>query len=123
MSKNGPMESLTVKAGSPLQGTTTVPGDKSLSHRAVLLGALAKGTSQVRGWLAAGDTEASLASARTLGVPIDRHDTHTLTIHGGELIPPTEPLNFVNAGTGIRLAAGIMAGQPFESVLDGTEQL
>ncbi|MCU0510943.1 MAG: 3-phosphoshikimate 1-carboxyvinyltransferase [Anaerolineae bacterium] len=117
------MESLTITAGQPLRGHTRVPGDKSLSHRAVLLGALAAGVSQVRGWLAAGDTEATLAATRRLGVPIERHDTHTLTIHGGTLHAPTEPLNFVNAGTGIRLAAGILAGQPFRSVLDGTEQL
>lgn len=116
-------DTLTIKPGSPLQGTTSVPGDKSLSHRAILLGAIAKGTSEVRGWLAAGDTEATLGTARALGVPIERHDTHTLTIHGGELKPSANPLDFVNAGTGIRLAAGIMAGQPFASVLDGSYQL
>lgn len=84
---------------------------------------LAEGTTEVRGWLAAGDTEATLGAARTLGVLITRHDTHTLSIEGGKLTAPTEPLNFVNAGTGIRLAAGIMAGQPFMSVLDGSAQL
>ncbi len=54
---------------------------------------------------------------------MERHDTHTLTIHGGNLQAPSQPLNFVNAGTGIRLAAGIMAGQSFPSVLDGSAQL
>lgn len=122
MSKDA-MDILTIKPGSPLQGRTTVPGDKSISHRAILLGMLAQGTTEVRGWLAAGDTEATLGAARTLGVPIERHDTHTLTITGGNLIPPSQPLNFVNAGTGIRLAAGIMAGQKFPSVLDGSAQL
>lgn len=87
------------------------------------MGMLAKGTTQVRNWLAAGDTEATLGAARALGVPIERHDTHTLTVQGGAFVPPSAPLNFVNAGTGIRLAAGIMAGQPFASVLDGSEQL
>jgi 3-phosphoshikimate 1-carboxyvinyltransferase len=77
----------------------------------------------VRGWLPAGDTEASLASIRALGIQIDRHDATTLTVHGGKFIPPTAPLNLVNAGTGIRLLAGIMTGQPFPSVLDGSEQL
>lgn len=124
MSKNvTAMDTLKILPGSPLRGTTTVPGDKSLSHRAVLLGMLANGTSQVRGWLAAGDTEATLGAARALGVQIERQNPHTLTIHGGKLRPPAQPLDFVNAGTGIRLAAGIMAGQPFESVLDGSEQL
>jgi len=84
---------------------------------------LAEGTTHVRGWLAAGDTEATLGAARTLGVEIEREDAHTLTIHGGRLQVPSEPLDFVNAGTGIRLAAGIMAGQPFASVLDGSYQL
>lgn len=112
-----------VQPGEPLNGTTFVPGDKSLSHRAVMFGALTQGESRVRGWLNAGDTEASLACVRQLGVKIDRHDLTTLTIHGGQLHPPDGPLNLVNAGTGIRLIAGIMAGQPFASVLDGSEQL
>ncbi len=87
------------------------------------MGAIAQGVSRVRGWLAAGDTEATLACVQALGVRVERHDAHTLTIHGGALQQPTEVLNFVNAGTGIRLSAGILAGQPFSSVLDGSEQL
>jgi 3-phosphoshikimate 1-carboxyvinyltransferase len=112
-----------VRSGAPLNGTTPVPGDKSLSHRVVMFGALAQGVSHVRGWLAAGDTEASLASVRKLGIKIDRHDLNTLTIHGGQLLQPDAPLDLVNAGTGIRLIAGIMVGQPFPSVLDGSTQL
>jgi len=112
-----------VSAGRSLSGRTPVPGDKSISHRVVMFGALAQGTTQVRGWLAAGDTEASLASIQALGVQVDRHSKHELTIHGGQLLPPNQVLNLVNAGTGIRLLAGIMCGQPFESVLDGSEQL
>lgn len=112
-----------VRSGAPLHGTTPIPGDKSLSHRVVMFGALAQGVSHVRGWLAAGDTEASLASVRKLGVKIDRHDVNTLTIHGGQLHQPDGPLDLVNAGTGIRLIAGIMVGQPFPSVLDGSYQL
>lgn len=123
MNKNAVTDSLTIKPGSPLKGKTRVPGDKSLSHRAILLGMLAKGTSEVRGWLDAGDTNATLGVARALGVEIERHDAHTLTIHGGELRPSDAPLDFVNAGTGIRLAAGIMAGQSFPSILDGSYQL
>ncbi len=107
----------------PLRGITTVPGDKSISHRAVIFGALAKGITHVRGWLAAGDTEASLASIQALGVPIERLGPSELIVHGGQLHSPQAVLNLVNAGTGIRLLAGIMCGQPFESVLDGSEQL
>lgn len=112
-----------VTPGKGLSGQMTVPGDKSISHRAVMFGAMAEGTSHVRGWLAAGDTEASLASIQALGVQVERHSNNELTIHGGAFAAPSRPLDLVNAGTGIRLLAGIMCGQPFESVLDGSEQL
>lgn len=112
-----------VHPGAPLRGETAVPGDKSISHRAVLFGALAEGVTHVRAWLPAGDTEASLAAARALGVRIERHSRTELTVYGGTLYQPDGALDLVNAGTGIRLLAGIMAGQPFESVLDGSEQL
>lgn len=116
-------EQFRVRAGEPLRGAVDVPGDKSMSHRAVMFASLADGVSQVRGWLAAGDTEATLGAVQALGVQVERHDAHTLTIHGGELKPSPAPLDFVNAGTGIRLMAGIMAGQPFPSILDGSAQL
>ncbi len=114
---------LLVSRGGKLLGSATIPGDKSLSHRAAMLGAIATGKSHIRNWLAAGDTEATLGAMRDLGTKIERHDANTLTIHGGELREPDQPLNLENAGTGIRLLAGIMAGQPFPSVLDGSEQL
>ncbi len=113
----------TIRPGSQLHGTLTVPGDKSISHRAVMLAAIAQGTSRIRNWLAAGDTEATLGAMRGLGAQIEVHDESTLTIEGGPLRPSAEPLDLKNAGTGIRLLAGIMAGQPFSSVLDGSEQL
>lgn len=116
-------EQFTVRPSGKLQGTVRVPGDKSISHRSVMLGSIANGVSQVRGWLAAGDTEATLASMQALGVKVDRHDANTLTIHGGELQEASQPLDLVNAGTGIRLLSGIMVGQPFPSVLDGSGQL
>ena len=106
-----------------MRGEVTVPGDKSISHRAVMLAAIAKGRSEIRNWLAAGDTEATLGAMRDLGVPIERHDANTLSIEGGGMRPAARPLNLMNAGTGIRLLAGIMAGQQFPSVLDGSAQL
>jgi 3-phosphoshikimate 1-carboxyvinyltransferase len=112
-----------VRPGVGVRGETIVPGDKSISHRAVFFGALANGTTRVRGWLPAGDTEASLGAARALGINIDRHSPTELTIYGGQLRPPAAALDLVNAGTGIRLLTGIMAGQSFQSVLDGSEQL
>ncbi|MDX2140365.1 MAG: 3-phosphoshikimate 1-carboxyvinyltransferase [Chloroflexota bacterium] len=112
-----------VKPGTALSGETRVPGDKSISHRAVMFGVLAQGTTHVRDWLPAGDTEASLGAIRALGVPVERHSQTELTILGGSLVESSIPLNLVNAGTGIRLLAGIMCGQPFPSILDGSEQL
>mgnify|MGYP005836184577 CR=1 FL=1 len=117
------MDYFLVQPGNALKGESRVPGDKSISHRAVMFGALANGVTHVRDWLPAGDTEASLGAVRALGVHIDRLSETELRIHGGELSAPQAPLNLVNAGTGIRLLAGIMCGQPFPSVLDGSEQL
>ena len=114
----------------PLRGTITVPGDKSISHRAVMLAALAEGTSHIRRWLPAGDTLATLTAVQALGVPIQIAKTSDtawdLTIEGQGLHglrPPAAPLNLRHAGTGLRLLAGILCGQRFPSVLDGSEQL
>ena len=114
----------------PLTGTISVPGDKSISHRAVMLGALAEGTSTVRNWLPAGDTLATLNAFQALGVVIevDRHSptAWNLVIEGRGLHglkDPRKALDCRNAGTLMRLMAGLMAGQNFSSVLDGSEQL
>jgi len=115
-----------VRPGRGLRGTVRVPGDKSISHRSLILGGLAGGVSQVRGFLPAGDTLATLGCMRALGVEIERHDSTTLTVHGRGLrglLAPAGPLNCVNAGTAIRLLAGVLAGQAFPSVLDGSDQL
>ena len=114
----------------PLVGTVTVPGDKSISHRAVMLAALAEGNSTIRDWLPAGDTMASLEAIQTLGVQVhtERHSAQAWDlslegrgIHG--LREPVQPLNCRNAGTCMRLLAGLMAGQRFSTVLDGSQQL
>jgi 3-phosphoshikimate 1-carboxyvinyltransferase len=114
----------------PLRGTITVPGDKSISHRAVMLGALAEGVSTVRDWLPAGDTLATLDVIQALGVEvsIDRRSPTAwdLVIHGRGLrglVAPGGPLDCRNAGTAIRLLAGILAGQAFPTTLDGSLQL
>ncbi len=112
-----------IRPGSMLRGTVSVPGDKSISHRAVMLAAVAQGQSQIRGWLAAGDTEATLGAMQDLGAQVTRQDANTLQINGGELHEPRRPLNLMNAGTGIRLLAGLLAGQDFPSILDGSAQL
>lgn len=114
----------------PLQGVTAVPGDKSISHRAVMFAAIAEGTSHIRRWLPAGDTLATLNMVQAMGIPITidkKSDTAwDLTIHGQGLRglkPPAAPLDARNAGTCMRLMAGILAGQTFPAVLDGSEQL
>ena len=105
-----------------LRGQSTIPGDKSLSHRALLLGLLAKGETKVRGWLAAGDTEATLGACQALGSDIQKGQGE-LRLRGDALRKPSATLHLGHAGTGFRLLAGILAGQPFSSVLDGSAQL
>ena len=114
----------------PLSGSVTVPGDKSISHRAVLLAALADGPSIIRNWLPAGDTLATLDVVRALGVTVEveERSPHAwdLRVEGrglNGLRKPGSPLNCRNAGTAIRLLAGILSGQSFASVLDGSDQL
>lgn len=114
-----------VRSGAVLCGETRVPGDKSISHRVLILGALAKGESSVRGFLSSGDTLATLSCIRALGVSVKQYG-ELLTLEGPGLFgltPPVAPLNCVNAGTAIRLLAGVLAGQRFTSVLDGSQQL
>ncbi|MBN1890624.1 MAG: 3-phosphoshikimate 1-carboxyvinyltransferase [Thermoflexales bacterium] len=120
------MDQLTVYPGGALRGQARVPGDKSISHRALLLGALAEGAGHVEGFLPSGDCLASLGCLRQLGVQVDQHSVTTLTVHGRGLrglLPPAGPLNCVRSGTTMRLLAGIMAGQSFDSTLTGEEQL
>lgn len=114
----------------PLRGAITVPGDKSISHRAIMLAAVAEGVSVIRRWLPAGDTLATLDAIRALGVQVEINKKSPTAwdlqiegrgLHG--LQPPEGPLDLRNAGTGIRLLAGIMAGQRFPVTLDGSEQL
>jgi 3-phosphoshikimate 1-carboxyvinyltransferase len=120
------MSQLTVRPGASLRGRVCVPGDKSISHRALLFGALAEGDSRIEGFLPSGDCLATLGCLQALGVEIDRHDETTLTVHGRGLYGLQKPaalLNCARSGTTMRLLAGILAGQPFDSVLTGDEQL
>lgn len=114
----------------PLRGAVTVPGDKSISHRAVILGALAEGVSTVHGWLPAGDTRATLGAIRAMGMQVETEavseQSWNLRIRGRGLDGLQEPpaaLDCRNAGTCLRLLAGVLAGQRFASTLDGSEQL
>ncbi len=106
-----------------LVGHVAVPGDKSISHRAVLVGALCESETWVSGFGRSADTESTIAAVRALGVEVDEHDIDTLTVHGvglRGLVAPAEPIDCGNAGTLMRLLAGLVAGQDgrFELVGD-----
>jgi len=115
-----------VKKAEGLRGRVKIPGDKSISHRALLLGAIAEGTTRIRNFLPAADCLATLACVRALGVEVERLSETELIVHGHGLHDLTEPediLGCAGSGTTMRLLAGILAGQPFYSVLTGNEQL
>jgi 3-phosphoshikimate 1-carboxyvinyltransferase len=120
------MSQLIVRPGGSLRGRGRVPGDKSISHRALLLGALAGGASHISGFLPSRDCLATLACLRALGVLVEAHDETTLTVGGRGLHglqAPGAPLNCVRSGTTMRLLAGILAGQSFDCTLTGDPQL
>jgi 3-phosphoshikimate 1-carboxyvinyltransferase len=121
------MTSLIVSKSGPLRGTIAVPGDKSITHRALILGALAEGDTRVRGWVPAEVCLATLRCIRALGVEVeDLPDSSDLLIHGvglRGLAEPADVLHCAGSGTTIRLLAGLLAGQPFTSVLTGTDPL
>ncbi|MFC0677730.1 3-phosphoshikimate 1-carboxyvinyltransferase [Lysobacter korlensis] len=114
------------RPGSPLQGRVRVPGDKSISHRAVMLGALAEGTTHVRGFLEGEDTRATAKVFEQLGVSVEAPSESERVIRGvglQGLRGATGPLDCGNAGTGMRLLAGVLAGQAFGSTLTGDASL
>lgn len=114
------MKQLTVAPGRPLRGSVRVPGDKSVSHRALLFNAFARGRARVSGLLRAGDTESSARCLRQLGAIIDGD---VITGVNGRFTEPSDLLDCGNSGTSMRLLAGLLAGQPFFSVLSGDASL
>ncbi len=101
-----------------------MPGDKSVSHRAAMLAALADGTSVVSGFLASEDCLNTLAAVDALGAATEREGTRvTITGTGGVFRPPSAALDMGNSGTGMRLLAGLLAGQVFETELTGDASL
>jgi 3-phosphoshikimate 1-carboxyvinyltransferase len=113
-------------AGGPLRGEIAVPGDKSVSHRALMFGAIAEGVSHIRGFLEGEDTRATAAILGKLGVRFEtpapgERIVHGVGLHGLRGSP--DVLDCGNAGTGMRLLAGLLAGQAFDSVLVGDESL
>lgn len=113
------------KNSQKLRGTIKVPGDKSISHRSIMLGSLAGGTTKITGFLEGEDALATLNAFKAMGVDIQRNgDEVVITgvgLHG--LKKPHTPLNLGNSGTSVRLMSGILAGQNFDSELVGDESL
>jgi 3-phosphoshikimate 1-carboxyvinyltransferase len=115
-----------VHPGGVIQGELRVPGDKSISHRSIMLGALAEGTTQVSGFLEGEDALATLAAFRAMGVNIIGPDKGKVTIHGvgmKGLKAPEAELYLGNSGTSMRLLSGLLAAQGFEVTLAGDKSL
>ena len=114
------------RKGQPLRGSLTIPGDKSVSHRSVMFAALADGTSHIEGFLEGEDTRATARIFGQLGVRIETPSPSQRIVHGvgiDGLKAPDAPLDCGNAGTGMRLLAGLLAGQAFDCTLIGDESL
>jgi len=115
-----------VHPGGQVKGRIRVPGDKSVSHRSIMLGALAQGTTHISGFLEGEDAMATLQAFRDMGVVIEGPDDGKVVVHGvglRGLQPPPGPLYVGNSGTTIRLMAGLMAGQKFDVELSGDVSL
>jgi 3-phosphoshikimate 1-carboxyvinyltransferase len=120
------MSNYRVSPASRVSGRIRVPGDKSISHRTLMLGGIAEGRTEVSGFLASADCLATLEAFRAMGVQIDRRGATSLTVHGRGLHglqAPGKVLDMGNAGTAIRLSMGLLSGQRFESVLTGDASL
>ena len=114
------------RPGRPLHGSVRVPGDKSVSHRALMLAAIAEGESRIRGFLEGEDTRATAAVLAQLGVRIDTPSAGERVVHGvglHGLRGAAQSLDCGNAGTGMRLLTGLLAGQAFDSTLVGDASL
>nr|WP_178093371.1 bifunctional prephenate dehydrogenase/3-phosphoshikimate 1-carboxyvinyltransferase [Pseudomonas sp. WS 5011] len=112
--------------GGKLSGRIRVPGDKSISHRSIMLGSLAEGTTHVEGFLEGEDALATLQAFRDMGVVIEGPHHGRVTIHGvglNGLKAPAGPLYMGNSGTSMRLLSGLLAAQPFDTTLTGDASL
>jgi len=109
----------------PLKGEIKVPGDKSITHRAIILGSIAHGETRVTGFLAAEDCLRTIVAFQSLGVEITREKMNLGILGGGfhGLKESEDAIDLGNSGTGIRLLAGVLAGQEFFSILTGDNSL
>ena len=119
------MSNFVTSNSGPLSGSIKVPGDKSISHRSIMLGSIAEGVTRVSGFLEGDDSLATLNAFKEMGVAIQREGSN-VTIQGvgmNGLKEPRKPLNLGNSGTSIRLMSGLLSAQTFDSVLCGDESL
>lgn len=115
-----------LQPGGTLSGTIRVPGDKSISHRSIMLGSIAEGVTDVEGFLEGEDALATLQAFRDMGVVIEGPDRGRVKVHGvglHGLKAPAKPLYVGNSGTTIRLMSGLLAGQAFDSEMSGDVSL
>jgi 3-phosphoshikimate 1-carboxyvinyltransferase len=112
---------LRIKRAPRIDLEITVPGDKSISHRAIIIGALSNGVCTLRGFLPSEDCMHTVDAMRALGIRIEQPEPDTLVVHGKKrvLTPPKKDIDCGNSATTMRLLAGLLAGQTFESRLVG----
>jgi 3-phosphoshikimate 1-carboxyvinyltransferase len=123
---DSPQIEFLVQAGGRLEGSLRVPGDKSVSHRVVMLASIAQGSSRISGFLEGEDSLGTLRAFRAMGVDIEGPSEGRVVVHGvgmQGLGPPAGPLDLGNSGTSLRLLAGLLAGQRFDVVLTGDDSL
>src|SRR4051794_29939598 len=114
-----------VKRAPRIDAEITVPGDKSISHRAVILAGLSNGVCVLRGFLASEDCMRTVQAMRALGIKIEQPEPEMLIVHGKKrlLTPPAGEIDCGNSATTMRLLAGLLAGQNFDSRLVGADSL
>lgn len=123
---SGAARSLSARRSGPLRGRFKPPGDKSISHRALILGLLAVGETRIDGLLEADDVLRTASACRALGARVERLSAGAWSVHGaglGSLLEPRGPLDFGNAGTGTRLMMGVVGGHGVTATFDGDESL
>src|SRR6266571_6323980 len=116
---------LRVKRAPRIEAEITVPGDKSISHRAAIIAALSNGVCTIHGFLPSDDCMHTVSALRSLGIQIEHPEPDILIVHGKKrvLTPPKDEINCGGAGTTMRLLAGLLAGQTFETRLVGNPSL
>ncbi|HEV8147524.1 MAG TPA: 3-phosphoshikimate 1-carboxyvinyltransferase [Bryobacteraceae bacterium] len=113
----------TVSPSKNIDGIITLPGDKSISHRYGMLGAIAEGTTTLTNYSTGADCQSTLACMAALGARVERDEQGRVVIHGGKLSEPAAELDAGNSGSTIRMLSGILAAQPFTSRIGGDESL